>query len=179
MVRFRPRLVYSRCCTRGTPTNCSRSRRMTDGLHQQQPGQTSVCHTSTPEVHDDASQSTTHNVAAVSQFLMGISQPLPQPILQGPMRQPSPPQRRKRPPVPARRSVRIAAKIWPRGDTQAKARQVLMKRLGILDVQGLNHDEAMLRYFNLFKGPLDDDTVKALTALCGLDAAVTLPTTFA
>ena len=54
-----------------------------------------------------------------------------------------------------------------------------MKRLGILDVQGLNHDEAMLRYFNLFKGPLTDDTVKALTALCGLDAAATLPTTSA
>ena len=75
--------------------------------------------------------------------------------------------------------MRITAKIWLRGDTQAKARQVLMKRLGILDVQGLNHDEAMLRYFNLFKGPLDDNTVKALTALCGLDAAATLPTTSA
>ena len=73
--------------------------------------------------------------------------------------------------------MRIAAKIWPRGDTQDKARQVLMKRLGILDVQGLSHDEAMLRYFNLFKGPLDDDTVKALTTLCGLEAAATLPTT--
>ena len=54
-----------------------------------------------------------------------------------------------------------------------------MKRLGILDVQGLGHDEAMLRYCNLFKGPLDDDTVEALTALCGIDAAETLPTTSA
>jgi len=68
---------------------------------------------------------------------------------------------------------------WPRGDTQVKTKQVLMKRLGILDVQGLSHDEAMLRYFNLFKGPIADDTVKALTALCGLDAAATLPTTSA
>ena len=58
-----------------------------------------------------------------------------------------------------------------------KARQVLMKKLGILDVQGLSHDEALLRYFNLFKGPLTDDAVKALTALCGLDVATALPTT--
>ena len=75
--------------------------------------------------------------------------------------------------------MRITAKIWLRGDTQAKARQVLMKRLGILDVQGLNHDEAMQRYFNLFKGPLTAAAAKALTALCGLDAAAALPTTHA
>ena len=174
MVRFRPGLVYSRRCARGTPTNCSRSRRMTDGPHHhQQPANNS----DNPEVLANDGQSRPHTAAVVSQFLLGISQPLPQPILQGPVRQPSPPQRRKRTPVPTCRSVRIAAKIWPRGDTQDKARQVLMKRLGILDVQGLSHDEAMLRYFNLFKGPLDDDTVKALTTLCGLEAAATLPTT--
>jgi len=68
---------------------------------------------------------------------------------------------------------------WPRGDTQAKARQVLMKRLGILDMEGLSHDDAMLRYFSLFKGPLTDDTVKAMRALCGLDAEATLPATHA
>ena len=56
-----------------------------------------------------------------------------------------------------------------------KARQVLMKRLGI-DVEGLSHDEALLRYFSLFKGPLTDDAVKALMTLCGLDAAAALPT---
>ena len=92
------------------------------------------------------------------------------------MRQASPPQRRKRPLVLARRSVRIAAMNWPRGDTQAKARQVLMKRLGILDVEGLSHDDALLRYFCLFKGPLTDDAMKALTALCGLDTTAALPT---
>ena len=75
--------------------------------------------------------------------------------------------------------MRIAAMNWPRGDTQAKARQVLMKRLGILDVEGLSHDEVLLRYFSLFKGPLTDDAMKALTALCGLDAAAALPTTHA
>jgi hypothetical protein len=30
-----------------------------------------------------------------------------------------------------------------------------------------------LRYFGLFKGPLTDDVVKAMTVLCGLDAAAT------
>ena len=73
--------------------------------------------------------------------------------------------------------MRIASKNWPRGDTQAKARQVLMKKLGILDVQGLNHDDALLRYFSLFKGLLTDDTANSLTALCGLDVASPLATT--
>ena len=63
----------------------------------------------------------------------------------------------------------------PRGDAQAKARLVLMKRLGILDMGGLSHDDALLRYFSLYKGPLNDDAVKAMTALCGLDADDALP----
>ena len=54
-----------------------------------------------------------------------------------------------------------------------------MKRLGILDMEGLSHDDALLCYFGLFKGPLTDDTVKAMTALCGLDAEAALPTTHA
>jgi len=54
-----------------------------------------------------------------------------------------------------------------------------MKKLGILDAQGLSHDEAMLRYFDLFKGPLTDAAAKALTALCGLDAAAPLTATIA
>ena len=54
-----------------------------------------------------------------------------------------------------------------------------MKKLGILDVQGLSHDEALLCYFNLFKGPLTDAAAKALTALCGLDAATPLTATIA
>ena len=54
-----------------------------------------------------------------------------------------------------------------------------MKRLAILDMEGLSHDDVMLRYFSLFKGPLTDDTVKAMTALCGLDTEATLPTTHA
>ena len=113
---------------------------------------------------------------AVTEFVEGISHPLPQPILQVPPRRASPSQRCKRAAAPARRSVRIAARNWPRGDTQAKARQVLMKRLGILDNEGLSHDDLLLRYFYLFKGPLTDAVVKALTALCGLDAAAAATT---
>ena len=70
--------------------------------------------------------------------------------------------------------MRIAAMNWPRGNTQAK--QVLMKRLGILDEEGLSHGDMLFRYFSLFKGPLTDAVVKALTALCGLDAAAVLST---
>ena len=51
-----------------------------------------------------------------------------------------------------------------------------MKRLGILNVEGFSHDDALLHYFSLFKGSLTDDAVKALTALCGLDAVAALPT---
>ncbi|XP_066347861.1 uncharacterized protein [Miscanthus floridulus] len=98
---------------------------------------------------------------------------------EGPVRQPNPPQTCNRGAIPVRRSVRIVAVNWPRGDTQARARQVLMKKLGILDAKGLSHDEAMLRYFDLFKGPLTDDAAKALTALCGIDVATPLTATFA
>ncbi|CAD6246342.1 unnamed protein product [Miscanthus lutarioriparius] len=141
--------------------------------------------------HDNTTQQRSH-LAAESRFRTGRvysrrpcvphthrKQAQPTGSTQGLVRQPSPPQRCKRPPVLARSSVRIAAMNWPRGDTQVKARQVLMKRLGILDVEGLSHDEALLCYFNLFKGPLTDNAVKALTALCGLDAAAALPTTHA
>ena len=172
MARFCLGFVYYRRCARETATSCSSEhQRMPNGLQQQLPEQTCA----TLEVND-AGQSTPVTAPAVSQFLEGISQTLPQPILQVPVRQPSMPKRRKRPLVPACRSVRIAAMNWPRGDTQVKTKQVLMKRLGILDVEGLSHDEALLRYFSLFKGPLTDDAVKALTALCGLDVAAALPT---
>ena len=77
--------------------------------------------------------------------------------------------------VPARRSVHIAARSWPRGDTQAKARQVLMKKLGIRDGEDISSDDQLLHYFSLFRGPLMDVVVRALTTLCGLDAAA--PTT--
>lgn len=70
-----------------------------------------------------------------------------------------------------RRSVGIATKTWPRGDAEAKARQVLMKRLGVSEEEGLSPDDLLLRYVDLFKGPVTDAAVKALAALCGHDGA--------
>lgn len=75
--------------------------------------------------------------------------------------------------APVRRSVRIAARSWPRGDTQGKARQVLMKKLGILDEEGLSPDDQLLHYFSLLQGPLTEDVVKALSALSGIDMVTT------
>lgn len=46
-----------------------------------------------------------------------------------------------------------------------------MKRLGVLEEEGLTPDDQFLRYFNLFQGPLTDSVVMALMALCGLDTA--------
>jgi hypothetical protein len=50
-----------------------------------------------------------------------------------------------------------------------------MKKLGILEEEGLTSDDQPLRYFSLFKGPLTDIVVKALTTLCGLDGAAASP----
>jgi hypothetical protein len=52
-----------------------------------------------------------------------------------------------------------------------------MKRLGILEDEGLSNDNLLLSYFNLFKGPLTDVIMKALMALCGLDTAAATATT--
>jgi hypothetical protein len=49
-----------------------------------------------------------------------------------------------------RKSVRIAAKCWPRGDTQEHAWQLLMKHLGVLEEDDLTPDDQFLRYINLF-----------------------------
>ena len=106
---------------------------------------------------------------AVMEFIMGISHPLPQPLLQVPQHCPRPLQRCRKVATTARRSVRIAVRTWPKGDTQAKARQVLMKKLGILDDEGLSPDDQLLHYFSLFQGPLTEDIVKALTTLSSID----------
>jgi len=49
---------------------------------------------------------------------------------------------------------------------KAKARQVLMKKLGFMEDRSL--DDALLGYFTLFGGPLSGTVIQALTALCGL-----------
>ena len=78
--------------------------------------------------------------------------------------------------VPAHHNV--AKRPWQQrvGDTQARARQVLIKKLAILNREGISFDDLLLRYFSLFKGLLTDGVVKALMALCGLDAAAAAPT---
>jgi len=68
-----------------------------------------------------------------------------------------------------RKSVRIAATTWPRGDAHAKARQVLMKKLGFMEEEGCSTDDALLSYFKMFCVPLSGQVVQALTALCGLE----------
>lgn len=157
VLRFRPGFVYSR-------------RRVT-GPSVPRPVQAVV------EAEVAAADNTTNNDSLpVSQFIAGISQPLPQPLLQVPTRRTSPPQRRKKAMAPTRRSVRIASRCWPKGDTQARARQVLIKKLGILDGEDVSSDDLLLHYFSLFKGPLTDAVIRALSALCGVDAAAAAPT---
>ncbi|KAJ1284868.1 hypothetical protein BS78_03G238000 [Paspalum vaginatum] len=77
--------------------------------------------------------------------------------------------------APSHKSARLAAITWPRGDIQSRARQVLMKRLGILpeanqEEENQNMDALLQRYFDLFVGPLSDLALKALVALCGLES---------
>lgn len=47
-----------------------------------------------------------------------------------------------------------------------------MKKLGIMEEEGLTPDDHFLRYIDLFRGPLDGPAVMALTALSGLDTAI-------
>lgn len=49
---------------------------------------------------------------------------------------------------------------------------MLMKRLGVLEEDDLTPDDQFLGYMNLFQGPLNDQAVMALTALCGLDSTM-------
>ena len=108
--------------------------------------------------------------------------PVVQPLLPVQEQQQNPPRKPRKRGVklgsgaPSRKSARLAAIAWPRGDIQSRARQVLMKRLGILpeanqEAEKNQNMEALLqRYFDLFTGPLSDLTLKALVALCGLES---------
>ena len=108
---------------------------------------------------------------ATATFISQVTQPTPAPLLQAPLQQPRPPRPTRRGikiSAQRRKSVRIATTSWPQGDAQAKARQVLMKKLGIMEEQN-SMDDTLLNYFRLFSGPLSELVIKALTALCGLD----------
>jgi hypothetical protein len=49
-----------------------------------------------------------------------------------------------------------------------------MKRLGITQEEGKTMEMTLLRYLNLFKGPMSDLVIKALVALSGLDGQAML-----
>jgi hypothetical protein len=112
--RFRPGFVYSRRRVRGPNVSSLRQGNMAP-RHQSPRVLQAVVES---EVQADGSTMNDGSLPALH-FVTGISQPLPQPLLQVPSRRASPPQRCKKAKAPARRSVRIAARCWPRGDTQA------------------------------------------------------------
>ncbi|KAJ1263331.1 hypothetical protein BS78_09G175900 [Paspalum vaginatum] len=130
---------------------------------------------STPEPPPSAART------AATTFVEAITTPVAQPLLQPQNHQQMPPRKsgrngiKLRARAPSRRSARLAAISWPRGDIQSRARQVLMKRLGVLPEADATPEknqvtDAILQcYFNLFSGPLTDLVIKALAALCGLD----------
>ena len=60
------------------------------------------------------------------------------------------------------------------GDSLIRAHQVLMKRLGVTQEEGQSSKEALLRYINLFKGPLSNLVMKALAELSGLDGSTAM-----
>jgi hypothetical protein len=99
-------------------------------------------------------ESSGQEVSATSAFIRAVSCPLPLPLLRALPRNTAPTRRRtRRPATTVRNSLRIAAKDWPKGDTQAKARQVLMKKLGIPEDEEHSADDRFLHYFSLFQAP--------------------------
>ena len=111
-----------------------------------------------------------------SNFIGNITKPLVQPLLQQQQQkqQAAPRNIKKKLGVPTRKSAWLAALTWPRGDSLSRARQVLMKRLGVTQEEGQSSKEALLRYINLFKGPLSDLVMKALAELSGLDGSTAM-----
>lgn len=161
--RFRPGLVYTRRRARGpggsrAGPSCSPT-----------PSPTTL-RTRTSPRSAQAATLPRAEIAATA-FVQSLARALPQPLLQAPRRRASSTLRHRKAAAPVRRSVRIAAMSWPRGDAQAKARQVLMKKMGIVEEEGLSAEDLILRYIDLFRGPLTDMTIKAIAALCGLDSA--------
>ncbi|EES07927.1 hypothetical protein SORBI_3005G024500 [Sorghum bicolor] len=105
-------------------------------------------------------------------FLSTIARPVSPALLRLPTDRGDARRRRKTPPAHrgVRRSARIATRAWPRGNTVDCARQILMKRLGVMEEKDDQFtDDQFLRYVQLFQGHLDDTAIAALTSLCGLE----------
>jgi len=128
-------------------------------------------HTS-PPLPEDGGQ--TAREVALANFIQSITKPIQQPLL--PPQQHGlvkPRKKKKRPSKPSRRTAGLTAIAWPCGDTQRKARQVLMKRPGVTG-RRRNYGDDLAAYLNLFKGPTSDLVIKALVALSGLDGPAML-----
>ena len=91
-------------------------------------------HTSPPLPEDDGQ---TAREVALANFIQSITKPSQQPLLPPQQHGLVKPRKEKnKPSKPSRRTARLAAIAWPCGDAQSKARQVLMKRLGVTQEEG-------------------------------------------
>ena len=52
-----------------------------------------------------------------------------------------------------------------------RARQVVMKKLGVMQEEEQSQEATLQRYISLFRSPLTDLVIKAIDALCGLDGS--------
>jgi hypothetical protein len=120
-----------------------------------------------PELGEPA---TTTVASFISNHTCPVAPPLLQELHQAP---PNLKTKKKQAARPTRKSMRLAAIAWPRGNIQERARQVLLKRLGLLPKEGHPSDQAtasatLETYINLFKGPLSSLVLQALMDLCGI-----------
>uniref|UniRef100_A0A0A9QMD8 Uncharacterized protein n=1 Tax=Arundo donax TaxID=35708 RepID=A0A0A9QMD8_ARUDO len=107
-------------------------------------------------------------VTPTATFVGSVITPTPPPLCPRPRRRwPFPRGSSGSKGISIRRSARLARK--PQLHSMAKARNVLMKRLGIVATEDEVDDIAINIYLDLFKGPLTELVIKAITALCGLE----------
>jgi hypothetical protein len=120
-----------------------------------------------PELGEPA---TTTVASFISNHTCPVAPPLLQELHQAP---PNLKTKNKQAARATRKSMRLAAIAWPRGNIQERARQVLLKRLGLLPKEGQSSDQAtasatLETCINLFKGPLSSLVLQALMDLCGI-----------
>ncbi|KAJ1283335.1 hypothetical protein BS78_03G120600 [Paspalum vaginatum] len=184
--RYLPGCVYRRCSRSAPPADnsttpeCSPGRSASPGaaLHDVaalvvEPFGSSATDPRRSGVEQEGPPTPLHSDAAAlpSTFIDSFTRPAAQPLLavqqQGPSKQKK---LKKRLALPTRRSKRLAAIAWPCGNIQDRARQVLMKRLGVLQETEKPSEAALQHLLDLFKGPLTVLVMHALSALCGIQA---------